>query len=85
MIDQIKNKINTDELISFLYNLQNTNNNYFKTHPNNIDRINNLKKIVFTQSINSNKFSWIKSKYSMNSQNNLFNDFKNLEKFIIKI
>ena len=84
MIDQIKkNKINTDELISFLYNLPNTKNNYFKTHPNNIDRINNLKKIAFTQSINSNTFSWIKSKYSKNSQNNLFNDFfKNLDKGI---
>ena len=84
MIEQIKkNKINTDELISFLYNLPNTKNNYFKTHPNNIDRINNLKKISFSQNINSNKFSWIKSKYSNNSQNNSFNDFfKNLEKGI---
>ena len=85
MIEQIKkNKINTDELISFLYSLPNTNNNnYFETHPNNIDRINNLKEITFAQSINSNKFSWIKSKYSNNSEINSFNDFFiNLEKGI---
>ena len=84
MIEQIKkNKINIDELVSFLNSLPNTKNNYFKTHPNNIDRINNLKKINFAQSINSNKFSWIKSKYSNNSKNNSFNNFfKNLEKGI---
>ena len=47
MINQIKkNKINTSELISFLNkSTTETSNNYFKTHPNNKDRINNLKKI----------------------------------------
>ena len=34
MINQIKeNEINTIELISFLENLNNSSNSYFKTHP----------------------------------------------------
>ncbi|GIR67599.1 MAG: hypothetical protein CM15mP72_1090 [Pelagibacteraceae bacterium] len=45
MIDQIKkNKINTSELISFLNKLVEKSNNYFRTHPKNKDRINNLKE-----------------------------------------
>ena len=48
MINQIKkNKINTSELISFLNELSNTNNYYFRTHPKNEDRINNLNQINF--------------------------------------
>ena len=84
MIEQIKkNKINTAELISFLDSLPNAENNYFKTHPNNTDRINNLKKFNYEQSNNSNKFNWIKSKYSNDSEVSSFNIFfKNLEKGI---
>ena len=56
MIDQIKkNKINTSELISFLKKSK-PNNNYFRTHPNNEDRINNLKELNFKKSNNSKKF-----------------------------
>ena len=40
-----KNKINTSELIFFLKELPDNKNNYFKTHPNNNDRISNLNKI----------------------------------------
>ena len=48
MINQIKkNKINTSELISFLNKSAEPKNNYFKTHPNNKDRINNLKEFKF--------------------------------------
>ena len=76
MIDQIKkNKINTLELISFLNKLSETSNNYFKTHPNNEDRINNLKELNYKKSNNSKKFEWIKSKYSNNSNNQSFNNF----------
>ena len=78
-----KNKINTSELISFLEKSSRPSNNYFKTHPNNEDRINNLKKLNFKKSNNSKKFEWIKSKYSNNSNNKSFNNFfKNLEKGI---
>ena len=78
-----KNKINTSELISFLKKSNNPNNNYFRTHPNNEDRINNLKKIKFKKSKNSKKFEWIKSKYSKILNNKSFNNFfKNLEKGI---
>ena len=84
MIDQIKkNKINTSELISFLKKIPKNKNNYFKTHPNNSDRINNLNEIKNKYSINSNEFNWIKSKYSNNSEIESFNEFfKNLEKGI---
>ena len=84
MIDQIKkNEINTSELISFLKKIPKNKNNYFKTHPNNDDRINNLNEIKNKYSINSNKFNWIKSKYSNNSEIESFNIFfKNLEKGI---
>ena len=84
MIYQIKkNKLNTLELISFLNNVTRTNNVYFRTHPKNKDRINNLKQINFPKLENSIEFEWIKSKYSNNSHNELFNIFfKNLEKGI---
>ena len=84
MIDNIKkNKINTSELINFLNNLPNQRNKYFSTHPRNKDRINNLKKIKNKKNINSDKFEWIKSKYSNNSNYQSYNNFfKNLEKGI---
>ena len=84
MIDQIKKyKINTIELISFLNKSGDQNINYFKTHPRNQDRINNLKKFNFNKTINSENFNWIKSKYSNDSDNQSFNIFfKNLEKGI---
>ncbi len=84
MINQIKeNEINTIELISFLENLNNSSNSYFKTHPRSRDRINNLKELNFTKNKNSFKFDWIKSKYSNNSENLSFNKFFiNLEKGI---
>ena len=84
MIEQIKiNKINTHELISFLDKLEQSKNNYFRTHPNNQDRINNLRDLNFKKSNNSKKFEWIKSKYTKNSSNQSFNNFfKNLEKGI---
>ena len=84
MIDQIKkNKINTTELKSFLSKVDDSHNNYFRTHPRSEDRINNLKELNFTKSENSEKYEWIKSKYSYNSNNKIFNNFfKNLEKGI---
>ena len=84
MISQIKkNKINTIELISFLGNVSDHRNNYFRTHPRNEDRINNLKKLNYKKLENSVKFDWIKSKYSKNSNNESFNIyFRNLEKGI---
>ena len=84
MIDQIKkNKINTSELKSFLSNVDDSHNNYFRTHPRSEDRINNLKELNFTKSANSEKYEWIKSKYSYNSNNKIYNNFfKNLEKVI---
>ena len=84
MIDQIKkNKINTSELQSFLSEVDDPNNNYFRTHPRSEDRINNLKKFKYKKSKNSEKFEWIKSKYSKNSNYKNFNIFfKNLEKGI---
>lgn len=84
MIEQIKkNKINTLELISFLNKSAEPSNRYFRTHPNKKDRINILKKINFKRSKNSEKFEWIKSKYSNNSNEQSFNlFFENLEKGI---
>ncbi len=84
MINQIKkNKINTSELKSFLSKVDDPNNNYFRTHPRSEDRINNLKKFKYKKSKNSEKFEWIKSKYSKNSKYKNFNIFfKNLEKGI---
>ena len=84
MINQIKkNKINTSELKSFLSEVDDPNNNYFRTHPRSEDRINNLEKFKYKKSINSEKFEWIKSKYSKNSNYKNFNNFfKNLEKGI---
>ncbi len=84
MINQIKeNKINTTELELFLSESVNQSNNYFMTHPRSEDRINNLKEFNYKISENSDKFDWIKSKYSNNSNNKLFNNFfKNLEKGI---
>jgi len=84
MIDQIrKNKINTSGLESFLIEIDDHSNNYFRSHPKTEDRINNLKEFNFKKSKNSEKFEWIKSKYSNNSNNKYFNNFfKNLEKGI---
>ena len=84
MIDNVKkNKINTSELINFLNNIPNQRNKYFSTHPRNKDRINNLKKLKNKKNINSDKFEWIKSKYSNNSNYQSYNNFfKNLEKGI---
>ncbi len=81
MINQIiKNEISVLELISFLDNLDNKNN-YFRTHPKNADRINNLNNLIYKKKENSEKFEWIKSKYSKNSKNKYFNIFfTNLEK-----
>ncbi len=86
MIEKIiRNKINTAELITFLSNSAKPSNFYFRTHPNNNDRINNLKELDFEKSNNSIKFDWIKSKYSNNSSNLSFNNFfKNLDKGIFK-
>ena len=84
MIDQIKkNKINTSELKYFLSEVDDPNNNYFRTHPRSEDRINNLKEFNYIKSKNSEKFEWIKSKYSKNSNYKSFNIFfENLEKGI---
>ena len=83
MIENIKkNKINTSELTSFLNELYEPNN-YFRTHPRNEERVNNLNKINFKKKENSIIFDWIKSKYSNNSNNKDFNIFfKNLDKGI---
>ena len=78
-----KNKINITELIFFLSNLSDPDNNYFRTHPRNKDRINNLKQYNYNKSENSYIFEWIKAKYSNNSSNESFNIFfKNLSKGI---
>ncbi len=86
MIERIiKNKIHTLELIAFLGNSGKTSNFYFKTHPNNKDRINNLKEFNYEKKNNSKKFDWIKSKYSHNSIDISFNTFfKNLDKGIFE-
>ncbi len=76
MIDNIKkNKINTTELISFLSKVEDPKNYYFKTHPSSADRIDNLNKLKFNKSNNSEIFNWIKSKYSKNSYNKDYNIF----------
>ncbi len=76
MINEIKkNKINTSELISFLEKAGNQDNNYIKTHPRTNDRINNLKELDYNKQINSQKFEWIKSKYSNDSNIMSFNIF----------
>jgi predicted Zn-dependent protease len=84
MIDNIKkNKLHTLELITFLSELPETSKNYFRTHPRNKDRINNLRQLDYKKSENSIKFDWIKSKYFKNSNNNSFNNFfKKLDKGI---
>ena len=84
MIDHIKkNKLNTLELKSFLSEVDDPNNIYFRTHPRSEDRINNLREFNYKKSKNSGKFEWIKSKYSNNSNNKFFDIFfKNLEKGI---
>ena len=82
MINEIKkNNINTSELITFLNKTPDNKNIYFKSHPSKKNRINNLVDFKYNISTNSDKFNWIKSKYSFNSENNSFNlFFKNLEK-----
>ncbi len=84
MIDQIRiNKLNVSELVSFLSNASEPSNSYFRTHPKKEDRINNLNEFEDRKSENSNIFEWIKSKYSNNSNNILYNIFfRNLEKGI---
>ncbi len=84
MINQIiKNEINTSELISFLKKSKDQSNNYFRTHPNKEDRVNILKEFKFKENENSIRFEWIKSKYSNNSNIEIFNKFfVNLEKGI---
>ena len=84
MLNQVKkNKIDITELIYFLSNLSDQGSNYFKTHPRNKDRINNLKQYNYNKSDNSNTFEWIKSKYTNNSNNESFNNFfKSLNKGI---
>ena len=84
MINQIiKNEINTLELISFLQKSKDQRNNYFRTHPNKEDRVNILKEFKFKENENSIRFEWIKSKYSNNSNIEVFNKFfVNLEKGI---
>ena len=84
MLKQIdKNEINVKELISFLSKVENSENNYFRTHPRSKERINNLRKLNYNESNNSTMFNWIKSKYSFNSNFETFNIFfKNLEKGI---
>ena len=78
-----KNKINVDELKLFLNKISNNTNYYFVTHPRSIDRINNLNEFNFKKSKNSDKFNWIKSKYSKNSNISTYNNFFiNLEKGI---
>ncbi len=86
MINQIiKNKINTEELITFLNQVENPRNKYFRSHPKSEDRINNLKEFNYSKSNNSEIFNWIKSKYSSNSINEDFNIFFiNLEKGIFE-
>ena len=84
MVNQIiKNEINTSELISFLKKSKDQSKNYFRTHPNKEDRINILKEFKFKENDNSIRFEWIKSKYSNNSNIEIFNKFfVNLEKGI---
>ena len=84
MIDQIKkNNINSLELITFLDEFPNSDNNYFMTHPRSEERINNLKQLNYLKNENSITFEWIKSKYTNNSNNESFNlFFKNLDKGI---
>ncbi len=84
MINEIKKKkISTSELIHFLSQVSETDNNYFRTHPKNEERINSLKKLKYQRIENSSKFEWLKSKYSNKSSNNTFNIFfKNLERGI---
>ena len=83
MINHIKkNQINSTELIYFLEN-QKKENQYFRTHPKNSDRINNLKELNYNKSVNSHLFNWIKSKYSNESEDKSFNNFfKKLSKGI---
>ena len=76
MINQIeKNKIHTLELISFLKKIDVTHENYFSTHPRSQERINNLNKFNFKKLENSQKFEWIKAKYSHKSRVKKFNVF----------
>ncbi len=84
MIEQIKkNEINTTELISFLDNTINSKNNYFRTHPRSKDRINILSKFNYQNTDNSDRFNWIKSKYTNSSKNKTYNRFfKDLERGI---
>ena len=86
MINELKkNEISTSELISFLNKVTEPNMSYFRTHPRSENRINNLKEIDYKISLNSNKFEWIKSKYTKKSNNDSFNlFFKKLEKGIFQ-
>ena len=83
----IKNKINTSGLIDFFDNLPENNNNFFKSHPSNKDRVISLKKYSnFNKNKNSIDFEWLKAKYGKKSNISKFNDFfSSLDRGIIDI
>ena len=86
MLENIrKNKINTSDLINFFDNLPDSNNRFYKSHPNNKDRIISLKKYTnFKKNKNSIRFEWLKAKYGRNSNISEFNNFfTSLDKGII--
>ena len=88
MLEKIsENKVNTSSLIEFFDNLPENNNNFFKSHPSNKDRIMSLKKYSnFNKNKNSINFEWLKAKYGKKSNISKFNDFfSSLDKGIIDI
>ena len=82
----IENKVNTTGLIEFFDNLP-ENNNFFKSHPSNKDRVISLKKYSnFNKNKNSVNFEWLKAKYGKKSNILEFNDFfSSLDKGIVNI
>ncbi len=88
MLEKIsKNKINTSGLIEFFDNIPENNNNFFKSHPSNKDRLISLKKYSnLNKNKNSINFEWIKAKYGKKSNILEFNDFfTSLDKGIINV
>ena len=88
MLEKIKkNKINTSGLIEFFDNLPENNNNFFKSHPSNKDRVISLKKYSsFNKNKNSISFEWLKAKYGKKSNISEFNSFfSSLDKGIINV
>ena len=83
----IDNQINTSDLIKFFDNLPENNNNFFKSHPSNKDRVISLEKYSnFKKNKNSKDFEWLKAKYGKNSNISDFNNFfLSLDKGIVKI